>query len=202
MTVTVAAASSSPETLPASPGPGGPVPLMLVGSMSTEKARVSPGPKSVNVALRTSKPPSWRPPKLCAMAPTPGLLSTVKPLPRVSPPVPLGSNTRSGSKLVDRSNRTRAIFCAPGDALVTRNDPLVNVLEFKVGAPIAIDVDGAGPPAPAGWTSRKSHVAGNAGAGPAEVEMMPTAGAVAPLNHDVCTATGPPTATGAPPSIE
>src|ERR671912_1135854 len=113
-----------------------------------------------------------------------GSLSTEKPLPRVSPPVPSGSNTRSGSRLVDRSNRTLAICCAPGDALVTRNDPLVNVLEFRLGAPTAIDVDGAGPPAPAGWTSRKSHVAGNPRAGPAEGEMMPNAGALGPLHHD------------------
>jgi hypothetical protein len=84
--------------------------------------------------------------------------------------------------------------------LVTRNDPLVYVLEFSPAAPTVIIVDGA--VAGAGWTSRKSQVAGNGGAAPADVEMMPTAGATAWENHDVGTAWRPPTATGAAPSIE
>ena len=76
------------------------------------------------------------------------------------------------------------------------------MLEFSAGEPTPIAVDGARPTELAGCTSRKSQVAGNGGAGPAEVEMMPTAGAVAPVNHELGTVRGPPTAAGAPPSIE
>ncbi len=37
---------------------------MLVGSMSTEKVKVSPGLKSVKFMVSESKPPSWGPLKL------------------------------------------------------------------------------------------------------------------------------------------
>ena len=134
---------------------------MLVGSMSAEKVSVSPGPKSVKVALRTSKPPSWEPVKLCPMVPTPGLLSTVKPLPSVSPPAPSGSNTRSGSTLGDRSNRTLEICCPPGD----RCDPERSAGEGARVQPGGADGDPRGRRGRrAGWTSRKSQVAGNGGA--------------------------------------
>ena len=62
-TVIVERASSSPETLADSSGPGAETPLTLVGSMSTEKVNVSPGSKSVNSTRNASYPssasPSW-----------------------------------------------------------------------------------------------------------------------------------------------
>jgi hypothetical protein len=125
----------------------------------------------------------------------------VKPLPSVSPALPLGSKTRSGRRLEERSKRTLAIYCPAVEALAMRDAPASNVLEFSPGEPAATVVDGGGPLG-AAWTSRRSHEAGNGGAGPAEVEMIPTAGLVAAVNHDVGTVCEPPIETGAAPSIE
>jgi hypothetical protein len=77
----------------------------------------------------------------------------------------------------------------------------MNVLEFSPAEPASTVVDGAGPLG-AAWTSSRSHVAGNGGAGPADVEMIPTAGRVAPENQEVGTLCVPPIATAAAPSIE
>ncbi len=52
--VTVAPASSRPETLPDSLGPPGPVPLTLLGSMSIENPKVSPESKSLKLMTNVS----------------------------------------------------------------------------------------------------------------------------------------------------